>query len=221
MILRSNWRPGPSQLDISTAAATSRMTVSAETLVSHLEILRAERVGALTPEQLRFVETAERQGLRLLRLIQDLRTVALAESAALELEWVTCDLGDIAYRATDRIAAAAFARRKPIELAVDAPARVLADRERLERALLGLFEHAVEESDAGNPIAVEVRPGEIEVRYLAETFDRESLGLSLADAVATLHGGSLTAATEAGEVRLVLALGAEATTDSGAEPLVA
>jgi light-regulated signal transduction histidine kinase (bacteriophytochrome) len=220
MILRPDWRPGPSHLDISTAAATSRMTVSAETLVSHLEILRSERVGALTSEQLRFVDTAERQGLRLLRLIQDLRTVALAEQAALDLDWVSCDLGDVAYRATDRIAAAAFARRKPIELEAEAPARVLADDERLERALLGLFEHAVEEADPGNPIVVEVRAREVEVRYMAETFDRQSLGLSLADAVATLHGGSLTAGVEAGEVRFVLALGAE-TTDSSAEPLVA
>jgi hypothetical protein len=82
------------------------------------------------------------------------------------------------------------------------------------RALVGLLEHVVDEADPGAAIVVEVRDGEIEVRYLAETLDRESLGLSLADAVAPLHGGSLSAFAEGGEVRLVLLLGADVSTDA-------
>ena len=185
------------------------MSVSAETLVSHLAILRAERVGPLTHEQLRFLDTAERQGMRLLRMIQDLRTVALAERDSLELEWTTCDLADIARLATESVAAVALARRKPIELHADGAARVLGDEDRLVQALVGMLDHAVEEGEATMPIALIVRGSEVEVRYVAENVATDSLGLALADTVASLHGGALTRRAYDEHVSLVLALGGE------------
>jgi len=185
------------------------MSVSAETLVSHLAILRAERVGPLTHEQLRFLDTAERQGMRLLRMIQDLRTVALAERDSLELEWTTCDLADIARLATESVAAVALARRKPIELHADGAARVLGDEDRLVQALVGILDHAVEEGEATMPIALIVRGSEVEVRYVAEDVATDSLGLALADTVASLHGGALTRRAYDEHVSLVLALGGE------------
>jgi signal transduction histidine kinase len=185
------------------------MSVSAETLVSHLAILRAERVGPLTHEQLRFLDTAERQGMRLLRMIQDLRTVALAERDSLELEWTTCDLADIARLATESVAAVALARRKPIELHAEGAARVLGDEDRLVQALVGMLDHAVEEGEATMPIALIVRGSEVEVRYVAEDVATDSLGLALADTVASLHGGALTRRAYDEHVSLVLALGGE------------
>jgi signal transduction histidine kinase len=209
MIVRPDWRPWPSQLDLSAAAATSSMSVSAETLVSHLAILRAERVGPLTHEQLRFLDTAERQGMRLLRMIQDLRTVALAERDSLELDWTTCDLADIAGLATESVAAVALARRKPIELHADGAARVLGDEDRLVQALVGMLDHAVEEGEATMPVSLTVRGSEVEVRYVAEDVATDSLGLALADTVASLHGGALTRREYDEHVSLVLSLGGE------------
>lgn len=209
MIVRPDWRPWPSQLDLSAAAATSSMSVSAETLVSHLAILRAERVGALTHEQLRFLDTAERQGIRLLRMIQDLRTIALAEHDALELNWTTCDLADVARRAVENVAAVALARRKPIEFQAEGETRVLGDEARLLQGLVGMLDHVVEEAQATIPIVVAVRGGEIEVRYVAEDLDTDSPGLALADTIASLHGGALTRQAHDGDVSLVLALGGE------------
>jgi signal transduction histidine kinase len=185
------------------------MSVSAETLVSHLAILRAERVGPLTHEQLRFLDTAERQGMRLLRMIQDLRTVALAERDSLELKWTTCDLADVARLATESVAAVALARRKPIEVHSDGAARVLGDRKRLVEAVVGMLDHAVEEGEATIPIALTVRGSEIEVRYLAEDLASDSLGLALADTIASLHGGALTRRAYDDQISLVLALGGE------------
>jgi hypothetical protein len=209
MIVRPDWRPWPSQLDLSAAAATSSMSVSAETLVSHLAILRAERVGPLTHEQLRFLDTAERHGMRLLRMIQDLRTVALAERDSLELDWTTCDLADIAGLATESVAAVALARRKPIELHADGAARVLGDEDRLVQALVGMLDHAVEEGEATMPVSLTVRGSEVEVRYVAEDVATDSLGLALADTVASLHGGALTRRAYDEHVSLVLSLGGE------------
>jgi len=209
MIVRPDWRPWPSQLDLSAATATSSMSVSAETLVSHLAILRAERVGPLTHEQLRFLDTAERQGMRLLRMIQDLRTVALAERDALELNWAVCDLATVARLASENVAAVALARRKPIELHVEGAARVLGDASRLLEALVGMLDHAVEAGEATLPIALTVRNSEVEVRYVAEEVDSDSLGLALADTIASLHGGALTRQAQDDSVSLVLALGGE------------
>ena len=185
------------------------MSVSAETLVSHLAILRAERVGPLTHEQLRFLDTAERHGMRLLRMIQDLRTIALAERDSLELKWTTCDLADVARLATESVAAVALARRKPIEVHSDGAARVLGDRKRLVEAVVGMLDHAVEEGEATIPIVLTVRGSEIEVRYLAEDLASDSLGLALADTIASLHGGALTRRAYDDHVSLVLALGGE------------
>jgi signal transduction histidine kinase len=185
------------------------MSVSAETLVSHLAILRAERVGPLTREQLRFLDTAERQGMRLLRMIQDLRTVALAERDALELDWATCDLVDIARLAAESVVAVALARRKPIEFSAEGPTRVLGDEDRLLQALVGMLDHAVEEGEAMAPIGLAVRGSEVEIRYVAEDPATDSLGLALADSVASLHGGALTRQAGDGYVSLVLALGGE------------
>jgi signal transduction histidine kinase len=185
------------------------MSVSAETLVSHLAILRAERVGPLSHEQLRFLDTAERQGMRLLRMIQDLRTVALAERDALELNWAVCDLSTVARLAAENVAAVALARRKPIELHVEGAARVLGDANRLQEALVGMLDHAVEAGEATLPIALTVRASEVEVRYVAEELDSDSLGLALADTIASLHGGALTRQAQDDSVSLVLALGGE------------
>ncbi len=186
------------------------MSVSAETLVSHLAILRAERVGALTPEQLRFLDTAERQGIRLLKMIQDLRTVALAERDSLELDWATCDLGEVAGLATESVAAVALARRKPIELHTDGAARLLGDKKRLVQAVVGMLDHAVEAGEATMPIVLTVRGTELEIRYLAENdLATDGLGLALADTIASLHGGALTRRAHDDHVSLVLALGGE------------
>jgi signal transduction histidine kinase len=185
------------------------MSVSAETLVSHLAILRAERVGPLSHEQLRFLDTAERQGMRLLRMIQDLRTVALAERDSLELNWATCDLADVARLATESVAAVALARRKPIELHSDGAARVLGDKKRLVEGVVGMLDHAVEEGEATLPIVVTVRGSELEVRYVAEDLATDSLGLALADTIASLHGGALTGRAFDEHISLVLALGGE------------
>jgi signal transduction histidine kinase len=185
------------------------MSVSAETLVSHLAILRAERVGPLTQEQLRFLDTAERQGMRLLRMIQDLRTVALAERDSLELDWGTCDLADVAGLAAESVVAVALARRKPIEMAAAGTNRVLGDKDRLVQAVVGMLDHAVEEGEATMPISLTVRGSEVEVSFVAEDLDTDSLGLALADTVASLHGGALTRKAQDGVVSLVLALGGE------------
>jgi signal transduction histidine kinase len=209
MIVRPDWRPWPSQLDLSAATATSRLSVSAETLVSHLAILRAERVGPLTQEQLRFLDTAERQGMRLLRMIQDLRTVALAERDSLELDWATCDLADVAGLAAESVVAVALARRKPIEMAAGGTNRVLGDKDRLVQAVVGMLDHAVEEGEATMPISLTVRGSEVEVSFVSEDLDTDSLGLALADTVASLHGGALTRQAQDGLVSLVLALGGE------------
>ena len=86
---------------------------------------------------------------------------------------------------------------------------MLGDEDRLLQALVGMLDHAVEEGEATIPIVLTVRGSEVEVRYVAEDLATDSLGLALADTVASLHGGALTRKAHDGHVSLVLALGGE------------
>jgi hypothetical protein len=72
-----------------------------------------------------------------------------------------------------------------------------------------MLDHAVEAGEATLPIALTVRNSEVEVRYVAEEVDSDSLGLALADTIASLHGGALTRQAQDDSVSLVLALGGE------------
>jgi len=54
-----------------------------------------------------------------------------------------------------------------------------------------------------------VRGSEVEVSFVSEDLDTDSLGLALADTVASLHGGALTRQAQDWLVSLVLALGGE------------
>ena len=195
MIVRPDWRPWPSQLDLSAATATSSMSVSAETLVSHLAILRAERVGALTPEQAPVPRHRRAPGHPAAEDDSGSahRRPRRARQNPLEFNWATCDLGEVAGLATESVAAVALARRKPIELHTDGAARLLGDKKRLVQAVVGMLDHAVEAGEAAMPIVLTVRGTELEIRYLAENdLATDGLGLALADTIASLHGGALT-----------------------------
>jgi signal transduction histidine kinase len=104
----------------------------------------------------------------------------------------------------------ALARRKPIELHADGATRLLGDKKRLVEAVVGMLDHAVEAAEATMPIVLTVRGTELEIRYLAEDDLRtDSLGLALANTIASLHGGALTRRVHDEHISLVLALGGE------------
>lgn len=173
--------------------------------------------GVYAPEP-RHLETIRAQGRLLARVVDDLRTISLAESHALELRPEPIDAG-----AALRDAASGFgarAERDGIHVTLDAPETLVAeaDPERLRQMLGALVDNAIRHTPAGGSITLagtatngvvrfDVRdsgPG-VAAEDLPHVFERfyqadpsrdrargsSGLGLAIVKALAEAHGGSV------------------------------
>jgi signal transduction histidine kinase len=159
---------------------------------------------------------------RLLRLVDDLLTVARAESGEFTLHPTACDLAVIASDAAASAGATAEAKGVGVQLAV-VPAPLRADTTRLAQVCDNLIANAVKFTPAGGVVRVQVRPGRaagevvLEVadsgigippedrEHLFERFYRApaatdgaipgtGLGLTITKAIVEAHGGSISVA---------------------------
>lgn len=210
MVVRSDWRIEPSAVERSATSATAAMATAAETLQSHLEFVLDERVGGLNAEQRRFLDVAVRHGDRLVRLVEDMRAVALAEAGELELSLGRVDLAGVAQSALEHAWPIAHVEGKTIELRSEGPVPVLADLRWIERAVLGLLVDAVEAAPQGSTVTLAVGEGLLELAYEGEHLPSE-VAVALADAIACVHGGELAVARDGGTVALSLRLDAGVT----------
>src|SRR5919201_3331404 len=108
-------------------AALSSASVLLETTLSHLQLVRDEDLGPLTPDQLRFLAVAEQHAIRLGQVVEDLQLIALSRGDALEPDWDAVDLAELASHAAAELAVTAAARGKPIELHAGEAARTAGD----------------------------------------------------------------------------------------------
>jgi signal transduction histidine kinase len=184
-------------------AALSSASVLLETTLSHLQLVRDEDLGPLTPDQFRFLAVAEQHAIRLGQVVEALQLVALSRGGALELEWDAVDLAALAGHAAGELAEAAATRGKPIELSVDRPCRTVGDARLLGRLLSGLLSVALDEGAPRLPIGLSVEGDGVEIAYSGESLpDTTRLGLVVADALSNTLGGRLVAAVSEGTVRL-------------------
>ena len=84
--------------------------------------------------------------------------------------------------------------------------QVLGDALRIERPTVALLDVALAEADRGSSVRVSVAESGIEVGYCASVVPEPQLGLAVAEAVADLHGGSLSVIRDRETVTLVLSL---------------
>ena len=184
-------------------AALSSASVLLETTLSHLQLVRDEDLGPLTPDQLRFLAVAEQHAIRLGQVVEDLQLIALSRGDALEPEWDAVDLADVAGHAAAELAGTAATRGKPIELRVDGPFRTVGDARLLGRLIVGLLAVAIDEAAPRLPILLSLEGDGLEIAYAGESLPDESrLALVLADALSTALGGRLVAAVSEGTVAL-------------------
>lgn len=187
---------------------------------AHLEALQ-DGVYELTPANL---DPVLAQNMLLTRLVEDLRTLALAEAGQLKLELVPTDLAALTTRVVDRFQPQAL--QKEINLQVDIQSgaeieRTPVDPTRVEQILGNLISNALRHTPQGGRVDITLHQAEkaLEIRvhdsgpgipgdalpYIFERFYRagrsrtrseggSGLGLSIARQLAVAHGGSLTAA---------------------------
>lgn len=163
-----------------------------------------------------------RQAERLSRLVDDLRTLSLADAKRLTLTRRPTDVASLAARVVETFSERAL--RKGVQLQLRAPverALVLADPDRLEQVLVNLLDNALRYGHAGGRVRLSVRTHEARVvlsvqddgpglspETLGRAFDRfyraegsrsragggSGLGLAIVRTLVELHGGEVKAA---------------------------
>ncbi|MBX3141242.1 MAG: HAMP domain-containing histidine kinase [Trueperaceae bacterium] len=182
--------------------------------------LRLEAMGdGIVPASKEELAVLQNHVALLTRLVQDLRTLSLAESHHLQLEPQDLDAGDLAKDVMAMLRP--VAAKHGVELVADVePATVRADPARLQQVVMNLLDNAIAVSPEGGVVTVRVareggtvrlsvsdqgpgiRQDELDVvfeRFVQghrqDTRRGSGLGLAIVKAITTLHGGTVTAAS--------------------------
>jgi signal transduction histidine kinase len=164
--------------------------------------------------------------LQLGKLVNDLLFLARAETAHMQFEWETLDFVELVVNAAEDIRV--LAQDKSIEVTLnvsDAPVWVRGDKQRLRQVVFILGDNAVRYSNAGSRITIDLAADGAEAvlrvndrgigipahdlelifdRYYRSTNARRSsddgtgLGLPVAKAIVTAHGGRISAHSSEG-----------------------
>ena len=140
------------------SAVSHELRTPLTSIVGYTELLAEDMSENLTAEQQQLVERIDRNGERLLTLVEDLLTMARVEDGNLALERIEVDLRSAVRVATDEVAHSAHKGR--VSLHVDLPAEPVlleGDQAYLERLVLNLVSNAVKFTDAGGEVDVTLR----------------------------------------------------------------
>jgi signal transduction histidine kinase len=178
------------------------------------------------PADAEHLEPVLRKTQLLHRLVEDLRTLALADAGELALQRTTMDLGALVQRTVEDFRVQAEAT--DVQLTAEIPAQlppITADAPRIEQVLGILLDNALRHTPAGGEIEVELRRSDGESRLsvrdtgegispqdLPHVFERfyrgrsnlprpggSGLGLAIAQAIITAHGGRIWAESTLGQ----------------------
>lgn len=179
-------------------------------------------VADLTFEEVRDLHA---QVLLLTRLVEDLRTLSLADAGRLSLHRDDVDLAEVVRVATAGHRARAEERGMTLEVDATAPAPLRADKERLLQVIGNLLDNALTHAPAGGTVALRVSKARgsvaVEVRdtgpgipagqegRIFERFVRtddarsrakggSGIGLAIVKTLVELHGGVVSAANAPG-----------------------
>ncbi len=196
-----------------------------------LETLRA---GAMDDSEVRdsFLETAESETDRLIRLVNDLLLLSRADSEALNLRREAVDMTGLVRATVERLAPQAEARELALNVAAspDTPS-VWADPDRVEQVLVNLLDNALKYSRPGGIVTIKVSAGPDqsalvqvcdqgmgipagELHHIGQRFYRadkarsraeggSGLGLAIAQALVRAHGGRLWLESQEGQGTVV------------------
>lgn len=195
-------------------------------ILGYLELMRDDEDAPLSAEQVQYLDVAERNAHRLLRLVGDLLFTAQVESGRFPLDIKDAELsGIVAASVESARPVAANAGVTLVSDAPEAPLLVRGDAVRLGQAVDNLVSNALKFTPKGGTVTVSLRPDgdnaviavtdtgigipAVELSQLSQRFFRAStatrnavpgvgLGLTITKAIVTAHGGRLDIASEEG-----------------------
>ncbi|HWI04550.1 MAG TPA: ATP-binding protein, partial [Acidimicrobiales bacterium] len=138
---------------VSTVSHELRTPVTS--ILGYLEVLLSEELGEPSSDQHRMLTVVERNGRRLMALIEDLLTVSRIESDRLRLVIGPVDVPRLVQAAIQAVGAPLDKRR--LELVIDVSADlppIAGDTEQLERALVNVLGNAVKFTPDGGRVTV-------------------------------------------------------------------
>ncbi|HKH88763.1 MAG TPA: PAS domain-containing sensor histidine kinase [Acidimicrobiales bacterium] len=203
-------------------------------ILSFTELLR-DGVGQDEPaEQVEFLDVITRNADRLLRLVDDLVLLDRAESGVLPVDWGPIDIPSLVETSVATFAPQAESKRISLETDLGEGLLLTGDSQRITQLIEVLLSNGVKFTPEGGRITVSATPSDLhwfisvadtgigvpaaERESLFERFYRASnaraaripgsgLGLSVARAIAQLHGGEISiTASEAGGALVLVAL---------------
>jgi signal transduction histidine kinase len=210
------------------ANASHELRTPIFSLGGFLELLRDEELDEGTRRE--FVATMAEQVERLSKLATDLLDLSRLDAGPMRLELESVPLGAIADDLAEEFAALARRRDHPLEAHAEAPAVVLADRERLLQIGRALVDNALVHTPPGTPVRIVARDGALAVEdagpgipaeHREQVFARftrlegsrasgTGLGLAIARELAARMGGMLDLESAPGRTVFVVRLPAVA-----------
>jgi PAS domain S-box-containing protein len=188
-------------------------------IIGYTELLGDGEVGELTLSQQEIIDRVDRNGRRLLLLVEDLLTLSQIEASALKIEPVITDVRTVVTNAHEAITPTLVGRN--LEVSVLVPTQPVVhhgDPVQLERMLVNLLTNAVKFTPDGGRVELQLRTmsenteivisdtgmgiPEDEQAKLFTRFFRSStateraiqgtgLGLTIVKAIVALHGGRI------------------------------
>jgi signal transduction histidine kinase len=207
------------------ANVTHELRTPLTMILTPLESILSGDFGPLTATQRSYLEANRRNGIRLLKLINDLLDLAKLEEGFLRLKPEATDLRQLVQDVLDY--ARAMAARKDLTLKLDVrstSSNLFVDLEKMERVLVNLLSNALKFTEKGGvTVTLEAVDGETKIvvedsgigmspEYVAHTFERFSqedtsitrryggtgIGLAYAREIVALHGGYLEVFSQRG-----------------------
>jgi hypothetical protein len=208
------------------ATVSHELRTPITTILGYTEVLADGMVGELTEEQRELVGRLERNGARLLQLVEDLLSLARIEASSARIEPVTIDLCDVARSARTELEPVLTGRS--LEVQVGLPEHgvpTAGDPVQLQRMIGHLLVNAVKFTPDGGRVELCVHPGQeesaivvrddgmgISERDQDKLFTRffrsraatdlavqgTGLGLTIVQSIVSLHGGSVSVESELG-----------------------
>ena len=153
------------------SAVSHELRTPLTSIVGYTELLADDLSENLTEEQHQLVERIDRNGERLLTLVEDLLTLARVEDGNLALERIETDLRDAVRVATDEVAHSAHKGRVSLNVHLpQEPVLLEGDPAYLERLVLNLVSNAVKFTDVGGEVDVTlVVSGEVAELVVSDT----------------------------------------------------
>nr|WP_325186594.1 HAMP domain-containing sensor histidine kinase [uncultured Oscillibacter sp.] len=197
-------------------------------ILSNAEMLES---APLDERPARWADNIRSEARQMKTLVEEMLTLARADSMAAPAVLGDASLSEAAEDCALAFEPVAFEAGKPLEYQLAEDVLVMGDREKLRRLVSILLDNAIKYGAPGGAVSLALErrdrqavltvsnPGEIPAEHLSRLFERFyradasrgeqsgfGLGLSIADAIAREHRGTLRAESGGGVTRFVLSL---------------